>query len=311
MLKSFIRLKSFGRYLKHDNKVYRFSSDLNKINYCYYLRMPLAVCLMVLFVVSSCVDAENYNDQPRLVITSPEVGEILYLLQGTENVVGVTREVNYPEAFAELPQVGRFGAVSLERIIELNPTLVITSGLEQQQLAGELGKIGINTLVVYPLSLSQMLDSIEQVANELHIPDRGKAVRDSLEAIINSKVSPQDPRPRVYVEIYGNPIMSVSSESFIGEVISIAGGENIFPSLPREYSMIRQEKVIAANPQIIIITYPGVTAEHIKNRKGWSQIEACRYDRIYTLDEINPDLLLRAGPRVVAGIEMLQAIFAK
>lgn len=277
-----------------------------------YIRAQQAVSvLFLLLVFFSCTADREESGEPRYIITSPEVGEIVYLLQGAKDVVGVTSEVNYPPAFSELPQVGRFGAVSLERIIELNPTLVLTSGLEQQELVSDLSKVGINALMIYPLSVEQMLDGIEKIAAELSIPERGKEARDSLETAISGLTEEIHSNPKVYIEIYGNPIMSVSDESFIGELIALAGGDNIFPTLPREYSRIRQEDVIAANPEIIIVTYPGVTAGDIKNRKGWSRITACVNERIYTLEDINPDHILRAGPRMLKGIESLKEIFSR
>jgi iron complex transport system substrate-binding protein len=115
--------------------------------------------------------------------------------------------------------------------------------------------------------------------------------------------------PRVYIEIYGNPIMSVSDESFVGELITFAGGNNIFPKLPRDYSRINPEEVINNDPEIIILTYPGMTKEQVVQRKGWEVITAVKTGRIYTTSDIDPDVILRASPRIIEGLAGLIRIF--
>jgi iron complex transport system substrate-binding protein len=112
----------------------------------------------------------------------------------------------------------------------------------------------------------------------------------------------------VYIEIYGEPLMSVSDSSFVGQLLQAAGGKNIFSTLPRDYSRISPEKVIAADPQIIITTYPGVTKAQIAARKGWQNISAVQNGRIYTIQDIDPDIILRASPRFVQGIAKLQEL---
>ena len=118
-----------------------------------------------------------------------------------------------------------------------------------------------------------------------------------------------DNSPQVYVEIYNDPIMSVSDKSFVGEVIQISGGDNVFAELPRDYSRVKAEDVINADPEIIILTCPPeFTAESIKIRKGWEVISAVKNDRIYTALDIDPDLIIRATPRIVEGMKQLQKI---
>jgi iron complex transport system substrate-binding protein len=265
--------------------------------------------LFAVLISAACQQQKTSSTTPRYVITSPEVAEIVYLLNGGESVVGVTSEIDYPLFYDELPKVGRFGAISLERIIALNPTLVFTSGLEQEKLSSDLNKADIETMLVYPQSIEEMLSSITRIAAKIGIVERGKVVADSLRNEIEKIRYGGESRPSVFVEIYGNPVMSISENSFIGELVTLAGGKNIFSELPREYSRIRQEEVIIADPEIIIVTYPGVTAEQIKDRKGWQNIKACQNKRIYTVKDVNPDLILRAGPRVIEGLRLLQELF--
>ncbi|MDP8202462.1 MAG: helical backbone metal receptor [Candidatus Tenebribacter burtonii] len=247
----------------------------------------------------------------RYIITSPEIAEIIYLLQGARNIVGVTIECDYPAELKELEKVGNFGKVDFEKIISLDPTIVFTSGLEQELLTTELEKLQISTAQFYPKSIDDMISSIREIGKLIGAEKRANFVADSLETEIEKiAINNVDNSHTVYVEIYNTPIMSVSDRSFVGEVIQKAGGNNIFAELPRDYSRVKAEDVINANPEIIILTCPPeVTAESIKIRKGWEVISAVKNDRIYTALDINPDLIIRATPRVIEGMKILQKIF--
>lgn len=265
------------------------------------------------FLLVSCKD-NRPSQEIRYIITSPEVAEIIALIEGTQNIVGIITECDFPPELKEIPKVGTFGKVDFEKIIELEPTIVFISGLEQKHLAAELNKLNIKTELIYPKSIAEMISSIRKIGTLLDKEKRANFIADSMQTQINQLTNSTNSTssidsPKVYIEIYGNPIMSVSDNSFIGEIIQIAGGDNIFAHLPRDYSRIKPEDVIVADPEIILLTYPGISADQVKERKGWNVISACKTNRIYTVEDINPDLILRASPRIIEGIKQLQKAF--
>lgn len=269
-----------------------------------------AILLILLTIVFSGCSKDINRIGERYIVTSPEIAEIICFLQGSENIVGVTIECNYPAELKEIEKVGNFGKVDFERIISLDPTLVFTSGLEQELLTSELGKLQIPTAQFYPKSIADMIVSIREIGKLIGVEERANFVADSLRTEIdNIAANVGDNSPKVYVEIYNNPIMSVSDNSFVGEVIERVGGDNIFAELPRDYSRVNVEDVIKADPEIILLTCPPeITADNIKLRKGWEVISAVKNDRIYTALDVNPDLIIRATPRVVEGMKLLQKI---
>jgi len=277
-------------------------------------RFKYLVLTIILFLFISCTSSLQKSDQSRYIITSPEIAEIFTLIQGTENIVGITTECDFSPELKSIPKVGTFGKVDFEKIIELNPTIVFTSALEQDALSDELQKLNIKTIKVYPKSIDEMLKVIREIGNILNNEKRANFITDSLQTELanladSTNLTISTKSPKVYIEIYGNPIMSVSDKSFVGEVVQTSGGNNIFSELPRDYSRIKPEEVIEANPEIIILTYPGIDAAQIKERKGWEVISACKNNRIYTVDDIDPDLILRASPRVIEGIKKMKKIF--
>jgi len=274
------------------------------------MKRNLLLLVAVLIIFIGCSSGEQHAGK-RYIITSPEIAEIIYLLQGADNIVGVTIECDYPVKLQEIEKVGNFGKVDFEKIISLDPTIVFTSGLEQELLTTELEKLQITTAQFYPKSIDDMISSIREIGKLIGVEKRANFVADSLDAEIEKlSQNNDDNSPKVYVEIYNDPIMSVSDRSFVGEVVQKAGGNNIFAELPRDYSRVKAEDVINADPEIIVLTCPPeVTAESIKIRKGWEVISAVKNDRIYTALDVSPDLIIRATPRVIEGMKKLQKIF--
>ncbi|MBC8384587.1 MAG: ABC transporter substrate-binding protein [Candidatus Cloacimonetes bacterium] len=276
-------------------------------------RIQSFISLLFLLTFFSCNPSPPKTKTPRYIVTSPEVAEIISLIQGTKNIVGITAECTFPVELKTKKVVGTFGKVDYEKIISLQPTHVFTSALEQDAIASELDKLNIKTVQIYPKSISELISSIREIGKNLDEIDRANFVADSLQIRIDQLVVSNSStyHSSVYIEIYGNPLMSVSDDSFVGELLTASGGKNVFSKLPRDYSRIKPEKVIEANPEIIILTYPGISAEDIQNRKGWEVISACQTGKIYSIKDIDPDLILRASPRVIEGISKLQELLSK
>lgn len=269
----------------------------------------LLVLMTGLCIFFSCQKKESPAKGQRYVVLSPEIAEIIAVLEGTQNIVGVTAECNWPESLKAKAKVGQFGAVNKEKIIALKPSIVFASSLEQQAIGSELSKLGINVVTVYPKSVEEMLQGILTVGDAIGEKNRATFTADSLRSELQklSRDFRPNPRPKIYLEIYREPLMSVSDKSFVGELIELAGGDNIFPELERDYCRIKSEDVIKAAPDLIIC-YSKDTRNNIKNRMGWQNIPAVKNDRIYFEEDINPDWLLRAGPRCVLGVQRLQEL---
>ncbi|MCF7859424.1 MAG: helical backbone metal receptor [Candidatus Cloacimonetes bacterium] len=259
----------------------------------------------LIFITFGCTKPHSTQDK-RYIVTSPEIAEIICLIEGPANIVGVTLECDYPPELKQIEKVGNFGNVNMEKVISLDPSIVFTSGLEQELLTSKLNKIKLNVKQFYPGSIKEMLNSIRDIGELLGKQERAFIIADSLQNIIDSISSTQFTYiPSVYLEIYNDPIMSVSDNSFVGELITLAGGKNIFPKLPRDYARVKAEDVIIADPDVIITTCP---AESIKLRKGWEVISAVKNNRVYAANDIDPDLIIRAAPRFIKGVKQLQKI---
>ncbi len=269
----------------------------------------LGVILALMLLGGCWKNASNEGDL-RIVVLSPELAEIIASLDGVELLVGVTRECDYPAELAELAQVGNFGAVDMEKVLALKPDMVFTAGLEQEALAAELGKTGLRVHSFHPRKLDELPNMIVEIGSLIQREKQAATVADSLRrGIAEMRSQTADlPKPKVYLEIYRDPLMSVSDDSYVGEMIESAGGDNIFSVLERDYARISAEDVVKANPDIIIC-YSQDSLESILSRKGWQNIPAIQNKRVYFEKDINPDLILRATPRALEGLKRLNRLF--
>jgi iron complex transport system substrate-binding protein len=272
-----------------------------------FLLLLGSVCLVVLF---SCGKGDNSNTEQRIVVLSPEVAEIIAALGASSKIVGITQECDYPPELKNIKKVGNFGAVKKESILALKPDIVFTSALEQELLTQDLRKLGLRVEQIYPRKLDELPHAVLLVGSLLGKAQEAKVVANTL-ALQIAKLRAQTAgraRPKVYLEIYRDPLMSVSDGSFVGEVIEAAGGDNIFPRLERDYARVSAEDVVRAKPDIIIC-YSLDTCENLRSRKGWQDIPAVKNNRIYLDKDIDPDLIQRASPRVIEGMRKLNKIF--
>jgi len=271
----------------------------------------LACGIAVMTLLIACSKAAEQNPGNRIVVLSPEVAEIVAALGAEGQIVGLTRECDYPPSLADIPKVGNFGAVDKEAILGLKPDLIFSSALEQEALAAELAKLGLKVEQVYPKSVAEIAAAVMRVGELIGREAAARALADSLSAGVDEILAQTagKARPKVYLEIYRDPLMSVADASYVGDLIETAGGDNVFDSLERDYCRIDAEDVIAAKPDIMIC-YSRDNLKSILDRKGWQDIPAIKNGRVYFEQDINPDWLQRATPRALMGMRRLQELLA-
>ena len=247
----------------------------------------------------------------RIICTSPEMTEILFALGAGGRVVGVVRGCDWPAAARELPSVGDFSNVSLERVAALEPDLIIATGHEQNRVVAQLERLGVPTVAFLAPDIASVKRNVKAVGaivgEEANAAEIVAAFDEEINAVaLEAEKVPVGDRPRVYLEICPEPLMTVGEGSFVHDAVVLAGGVNVGAGLPRPYSRIEAEVVIARDPEVIVLCHGGTTAVDVAARTGWRRMAAVRNNRIC---EINPDLILRAGPRLADGVAELYRIF--
>ncbi|MFC1808439.1 ABC transporter substrate-binding protein [Candidatus Omnitrophota bacterium] len=280
-----------------------------KINKLFIFFALIIICLY--FPIASSAT----QPKTRIISLTPASTEILFALGLDKEIIGVSSYCNYPKEAQAKEKVGSFSSPNIEKIILLKPDLVILTGMEQAYLKSILSSLKIDYVSVDPTNLEELIDSLKEVG-ELTGRQRqaevlARRIETAIRAIQESLLKiPHNKQPNVYVEMWHDPIMSIGGNSFLGDMIEKAGGRNITYDLKRSFSKINPEVVVERNPDIIILAYMKPT-EWLKtsfyNRLGFSGVNAIKNKRVYT--DINPDIVLRPGPRVAEGLIELHKRF--
>jgi len=253
----------------------------------------------------------------RIVSLAPSNTEILFAVGAGDKVVGVTDFCNYPYNFTawieagNMTSIGNYYGPSVEPIVALEPDLVLatTASLEA---ADSLRQLGYNVLVIEPKNLTFVLRDLLLIGNATGNADKAAQLEAELRQRIDavaSKAATATTRPKVYHEVWNDPLMSAGPGTFIDELITLAGGENIFHDAETSWPTVSSEAIIEKNPDVMVFPdmYMGranfyETIEAVKSRPGWDAINAVKNDAIY---EINADIISRSGPRLVDALEQL------
>lgn len=254
---------------------------------------------LALLSLISCAGKQEHSGY-RIVSLSPAMTEMLFSLGAGDKIVGVTTFCDFPMQAKRITKIGDFSHPSIERIVALKPDLVIVNVPEQKRVKGELEKLGINIFVSSPNSLADIYEEIAAIGKTLG----QERLADSLIEYMQSNLPVTSPenRKRVFVEISPRPIITIGAATFLNDLIERAGGVNIFSDLDKDYPVVNQEAVISRDPEIIILLHP----QEIAGRTGWQKIRAIAKNRVYT--DLNPDHLMRPGPRLVLGFQQLKRI---
>ena len=265
------------------------------------------------------VTITSYPD--RIVSLAPSTTELLFGLGLSDKIVG---SVSYSRYAADIKNaiedknitvVGTFSKVSVELVTGLQPDLIVASGAYQQSLAEKFTEQGKAVVILNPTEFSGILADIELLGKVTGQNANATALVDSMQSIvqeITAKTSGLD-KPSVYVEYYvdKNGYSSYGANSYINELISMAGGVNVFAGFQGQYVTTSTEEVLKANPVIIVISkgvmssLSGITPDSIRARESWDNTDAVKNNKIYEVDEA---LITIWGPRIVKGLEALAQV---
>jgi len=249
--------------------------------------------------------SNNQSPVNRVVSLVPGVTETIYALGAQDKLVGVVTPCDYPQGI-ELPVVGNFSFPNLERIIALSPDIVFVTGGEQRYLWQRLKELGQEIFIVDPQNLQSIYSSIRDIGNILGKSKEADSLllkmAEELKLLQSASGGLSSSQTRkVLIEISDNPLVTCGLGSFLDELITLAGGINIAHHIKKPYPIVSSEFVIKANPSVIIVVHEGSTPA---KRLGWEEVDAVKEGRIYR--DIDPNLILRPGPRVIKGIKALK-----
>jgi len=237
----------------------------------------------------------------RIISLAPSNTEILFALGLGDKVVGVTMYCDYPAEAQTKEKVGDYYGPDLEKIIALQPDLILATDFHRFDLIPALEEQGVAVFAVAPQILQDVLESIQKIGQ---ITDRETEALELVNGMtskieeIEEQTKGLEQKPRVFYMTWHDPMWTVGRNTWIDDLINTAGGVNIFSQYFESGAMVEIEWVIFLNPEIIITSE--WSYDWALNATEFATTNASQTGRIYTFDD---DLAQRPGPRLVEGLE--------
>lgn len=267
--------------------------------------MKAAIVVLILGLCSFTCAAE-----PRIVIAGGSLAEIVYALEGGDNVVGVDQTTTYPPQTQSLPRISNWQQLNAEGILSLRPSLLMTwQDASPPQVFNQLTQAGVNVALFKrtPSTPAQLFINIRQAAALLNRESAGERLISRIEHQLSTVARRMDTRKaRVKVAFFlsvGNSAAQVAGKNTVVDgLITLAGGDNI--ATHSQYRTYGGEAMITTNPDVIVVTTQSVGngIESLAVVPGITQTSAWKNQRIIALDQA---ILLGMGPRVAEAVQAL------
>jgi len=279
----------------------------------------IVIFLMFILLTSLSVGARQVADQlgrkvilsddpQRVVSLAPSITEIIFALGQEHRLKGATRFSDFPPEAISLPKVGSYVQLDLEKIVVLKPDLCIAiKDGNPRQTVVRLESLEFPVYVVDPRNLEAVMETILEIGDLLKATENAEDLVSNMRLRINRVRSAAEKishRPDVFFQIGISPIVSVGTNTFIHELIVLAGGNNLTEG-PIQYPRFSREQVLSLAPDVFIITSMarGEVFKRVKIEwSRWSEMPAIKNRRIFLVDS---NLFDRPTPRLVDGLEVL------
>jgi iron complex transport system substrate-binding protein len=254
----------------------------------------------------------------RIVCLTEETTETLYLLGEQGRIVGISGfTVRPPKARKEKPRVSAFTSANIDKIVALEPDLVLGFSDLQADIAADLIRRGVPVHVFNQRSVDEILQMIRMLGGMIGCESKAGELASSLRervASVRARSEKWTVRPRVYFEEWDDPL--ISGIRWVSELVEIAGGEDCFAelktqSLARNRIIADPLEVARRAPDIIIGSWCGKKFQpaSVAARVGWQSVPAVMNRQLH---EIKSPLILQPGPAALTdGLDALRAIIER
>ncbi len=241
----------------------------------------------------------------RIISLAPHLTELLYAAGAGEQLVGVVARSNYPPAAAQLPVVGDHARFDIERILSLQPDLILAwaSGNPRAEVE-RLEQLGLRVYVSEPQGLESIAAQIETLGRLAGTTATASRIAQTYRAKLADLRGGYRHRATlsVFYQIWHEPLMTVNGRHVLSDVIALCGGRNIFGELGTLAPTVSLEAVLQADPQVILTGSDQPPANALANWQRWPRLRAVRAGQLYS---VPADLLNRPTPRLLDGVQQV------
>lgn len=251
----------------------------------------------------------------RIVCMTDETTEMLYLLGEEERIVGISGfTTRPPRARKEKQKVSAFTSAKIDKILALNPDLVLGFSDLQADMAAELIRHGIEVHIFNQRTVPEIFSMVMTLGAMVGRQQEAQQWVGDIEkkiAVIQKQVAGRHVRPKVYFEEWYDPI--ITGIRWVADIIDIAGGEDCFPELStqklaKNRIVADPMEVIKRKPDIIIGSWCGrkFRPERLAERAGWAEVPAVKNAQVFEIKSAN---ILQPGPAALTdGLDQIKAI---
>lgn len=266
------------------------------------VRFGLSILLILL---SFAVNAQEQPNQ-RIVALAPHIVESLFAIGAGDRIIATTDHADYPNAAKDIPQVGNYARLQIERIVELQPDLVIgwKTGNPIEDLE-RLEKYGLKVVYSNPSQLEDVATELRFYGELTGLTEQANALAESyLSRLHTLKRKYNDATPVVtFYEMWARPLRTVAKKAWLQQQIVLCGAQNPFSDLAEDYPLISLEQVLASNPQVVIQPSPhSASSPDALNWQQWQHIPAAKHGFVF---HPNADKTHRMTMRMLDELELL------
>jgi iron complex transport system substrate-binding protein len=241
----------------------------------------------------------------RIVSLAPHATELLFAAGAGAHVVGALAPADWPPEAAAVPKVGDSRAIDLERIVAMRPDLAVAWPYVAPAQIERLRELGIAVYISDPRTPEAIADDLERLgtlAGTAETASRSASAFRARLAAVRSRGRGAS-KVRVFYEIWNQPLYTIGGGHLISAAIDRCGGENVFTSLTLPAPSVSVEAVLAAAPEAIVAGTDGaVRPAWLDAWQSWRALPAVARNNLFVVDA---NLLHRAGPRFIDGVEAL------
>ena len=230
----------------------------------------------------------------RVVTLSPSINEIVFALGEGKSVVANTSFCDFPEESKNIKKIGGYNNISLEKILEVKPTVVIGQDYDNK-LNSNLNALNIKTLIYKTNTISSIKNTINDLGMFFKQEEKAKELISNIDNALLSLASITTNKKILIVispkKSLSNQIYITGNYLYFEDIIKASGNENAYYSTNPAQPVVNTEKIIGMNPDVIVLLSPfleGNIKEQEEIIKAWKDlpVNASKTDNIYTVDKL-------------------------
>ena len=240
----------------------------------------------------------------RIIALAPHIVESLFAIGAGKLIVGTVAYSDFPEQALEIPRIGGYHGIQIEKILEMRPDLVIVwrNGNKVADIE-QLKRLGLTLAYSEPNNIEGVADELRYLGkltgHEKKAEQLAEQYTENLEAI-RQMYKGKSPIS-VFYQLWSEPLMSVNKNTWIHQLLETCGAKNVFSDNSTSYPQLSIENVIVAKPQLIIM--PQENSEKPQPKINWRQWEMIPAVKNNLFMEVDADLIHRFSRRMLLGLE--------